>query len=922
MDHRHAIRSHASITLYLLLGIATDATRSRSFFLRSGLLSLGLLSQVAGAMKLVLICLQEVSKRSLLIDEDLRKNLGTEATSGFLSRMMLLFLRPIFATGFRKELVAQHMGALDPDLSARLLHQQLRLHWNPCDTTESSRALLTACIKAWKLQFGGLVFSRLVVTAFNFSQPFVFHRVLKMVKEPHSGENDTNERAGLLGGAAAVFLGLALSQSIHTYLMNRFVTRVRGALTAALIHKEHGLSETEAKKSAAATLMTADMEGIVAGIPRCLQIPIGFVEIGLGTYVLSRFIGTSALTVFPPVIASTSVIYFMGKRIAKLITNWNEAIEERMAKTTNILTQLTNIKMLGLGPTVAAYLQRLRDSEIEVSKSYRRFQAAIFGPMLIGDLMTPVAVLASALFGSALNGQMSAAKVFPILTVVALIQRPLAAVLETFPRITGMMACFTRIQSFLMLPDRIDPRSKPEETAMASSESSSVARQNNGSLVQFTNADLAPLKADAPLLRGLNFELPKGSISGLVGTTGGGKSTVVQGLLGQCQILGGSVRVDAEEVAYRGENVWLRDATIRENVIGELKFDRKRFNRAVKACCLDKDISFLTDGEDYVVGTNGSNLSGGQKQKLGLARTAYAQYSVTVLDDVFSSLDHETAVHILRELCGPHGIFREAGCTVLLVFYLPESLKMLDQLMVLENQSCLVFKGQAAISKYNGQVMATLNPVQAGSEATAGEQCVLQRTVTPTQSAAEAADVELRRKGDLRLYLLFINPIGRISMMMHGIFVSVFASAEIVPEIYLRVWTEIDPDNTILFIGYASIVSMACLLGCMVYWTLFTKLAPRSSSKLHQQLVDTTVGSTLYFLSTTKMGKLLNRYSQDMTLLSRDLPGGFLRTVHCGTNAVIQMAIILAGATYLAGVLPAVLIVLFYIQRYYLRTSR
>ncbi|KAM3544593.1 hypothetical protein ARSEF1564_002461 [Beauveria bassiana] len=692
------------------------------------------------------------------------------------------------------------------------------------------------------------------------------------------------ERGGVQAAATFMFIGIALSRTTHLHLMNRFVTRMRGGLVTLVIHKSHRITEEEAKRSAAVTLMTTDIDGITTGIPQCLQISIGILEIVLGMYVLSRFTGISAFSVFGPLVASTIVAYFVARSMATRFSSWNKDIELRVAKTAKILPQITAIKMLGLGPTVATFLH------------YRRLQALGMGPVLIGDLRTPVVVIAAALFGPAFQGQMSAAEVFPVLTVVSIIQIPLLAVLETFSRWGNMLACFSRIQEFLCLAEKRDPRSITVASLASSTESVDISHAS--SLVRFRQTDIAPLGMKEPLLRKVNFSLTPGSTTGLVGLTGGGKSTIVQGILGQSEILGGSVSVNTDEIGYCGENVWLRDITIRENIIGDLEFNQARFTSVIRACFLEEDLQWLPGGADYIVGTNGSNLSGGQRQRVGLARTAYAEHRVTILDDAFSSLDHETAVCILHQLIGRNSIFPRAGCSVFVVTHLPACLDLVDQLLVLEGSRCNVWKERRHIDEYRGKLdvaLTTLNH-NVAVEKEQREQRALRTSLEGKAASVAFNNAALRQRGDIRLYGLFIRPIGWLKMGLHTALTSLYATGEVVPEIYLRIWIETNPDKSAFFIGYAGVVVATCFLGCLVYWLLYAKLSPRSSSQLHQKLVD-------------RINPQISEYDQE-------------GTIHCGTNVMIQIGIVLAGATYLAVSLPIILIILFFIQRYYLRTSR
>ncbi|OAA34744.1 ABC transporter, transmembrane domain, type 1 [Beauveria brongniartii RCEF 3172] len=419
-----------------------------------------------------------------------------------------------------------------------------------------------------------------------------------------------------------------------------------------------------------------------------------------------------------------------------------------------------------------------------------------------------------------------------------------------------MLACFSRIQKFLCLAEKRDPRSIIVASSGSSTESVDVSHAS--SLVRFRQTDIAPLGVKEPLLCKVNFSLAPSSTTGIVGLTGGGKSTIVQGILGQSEILGGSVSVNTDEIGYCGENVWLRDITIRENIIGDLEFNQARFTSVIRACFLEEDLQWLPGGADYIVGTNGSNLGGGQRQRVGIARTAYAEHRVTILDDAFSSLDHETAVCILHQLIGRNGIFPRAGCSVLVVTHLPACLDLVDQLLVLEGSRCNVLKERRHIDEHRGKLdvaLTTLNH-NVAVEKEEREQRALRTSLEGRTASVAFNNAALRQRGDIRLYGLFIRPIGWVKMGLHTALTSLYATGEVVPEIYLRIWIETNPDN------------------------------------------------------------------QDMTLLSRNLPAALLRTIHCGTNAMIQIGIVLAGATYLAVTLPIILIVLFFIQRYYLRTSR
>lgn len=136
----------------------------------------------------------------------------------------------------------------------------------------------------------------------------------------------------------------------------------------------------------------------------------------------------------------------------------------------------------------------------------------------------------------------------------------------------------------------------------------------------------------------------------------------------------------------------------------------------------------------------------------------------------------------------------------------------------------------------------------------------------------------IRRDGDWSLYWLFIDPMGRTKVAIWAFVMFLASVAEMAPDVYMRLWIERDAENGLYFIGYASIAVLACFLFVVDIAILFIKMMPRTSLGLHQQLVDCVLQATIGFLGTTENGIIVNRFSQDMTLMARTLVVTFLRT--------------------------------------------
>ena len=96
-------------------------------------------------------------------------------------------------------------------------------------------------------------------------------------------------------------------------------------------------------------------------------------------------------------------------------------------------------------------------------------------------------------------------------------------------------------------------------------------------------------------------------------------------------------------VAYVSQTSWIQSGTVRDNILFGKPMDITRYENAIKACALDKDINSLSHGDLTEIGQRGINLSGGQKQRIQLARAVYNDADIYLLDDPFSAVDAHTA---------------------------------------------------------------------------------------------------------------------------------------------------------------------------------------------------------------------------------------------------------------------------------------
>jgi ABC-type multidrug transport system fused ATPase/permease subunit len=200
-------------------------------------------------------------------------------------------------------------------------------------------------------------------------------------------------------------------------------------------------------------------------------------------------------------------------------------------------------------------------------------------------------------------------------------------------------------------------------------------KTKEGPEVVFEQADIAwPVDQDTDererfVLRGVSLTFPKGELSVISGKTGSGKSLLLAAILGEADILAGSIytpkapllkeRFDNKanpqnwilpsSFAFVGQIPWLENATLRDNILFGLPYDSARYNETIEACALTKDIEMLPDEDKTELGPNGINISGGQKWRVTLARAVYSRAGILVLDDIFSAVDAHVGRHLLEK---------------------------------------------------------------------------------------------------------------------------------------------------------------------------------------------------------------------------------------------------------------------------------
>lgn len=162
-------------------------------------------------------------------------------------------------------------------------------------------------------------------------------------------------------------------------------------------------------------------------------------------------------------------------------------------------------------------------------------------------------------------------------------------------------------------------------------------------------------------LKDISLEFPENELSLVVGPVASGKSTLILSLLGETTLIAGKINMPGDlgdnslipldpqtglkygQVAYCPQQPFLIHASIRDNILWGTPYDEVRYKTVVHCCALERDLEIWSNGENTIVGEEGTVCSGGQKARIALARAVYSRASILLLDVSPPSLSWEVS---------------------------------------------------------------------------------------------------------------------------------------------------------------------------------------------------------------------------------------------------------------------------------------
>ena len=370
---------------------------------------------------------------------------------------------------------------------------------------------------------------------------------------------------------------------------------------------------------------------------------------------------SSALLVIDPLIALTATLGFCISYLV-ITLKARRRLENNSRRIAYEQTQVLKVLQDGLGGIRDVLLEGAQPTYYkEYSKANQPLRRAqgnnIFIALSPRFAIEAIGMVLIAVFAYSLSLSGSVATVFPVLGALALgAQRLLPALQQSYAAWVNVSG------NYASLADTLDMLNQqlPERMLAMPPVALAFHEDIRFKAVRFRYTDDSPW-----VLNSLNFTIRKGARVGLVGSSGSGKSTTMDLLLGLLMPSEGELLVDGlplsgnlirawqKSIAHVSQSIYLTDSTLAENIafgVQPDEIDMDRVHVAAKQACIADFVESRPEKYDTVIGERGIRLSGGQRQRIGIARALYKQASVLVFDEATSALDNTTEQSVMNAI--------------------------------------------------------------------------------------------------------------------------------------------------------------------------------------------------------------------------------------------------------------------------------
>ncbi|XP_046426049.1 ATP-binding cassette sub-family C member 4-like isoform X3 [Neodiprion fabricii] len=925
-----------------------------------------------------------------------RKNI--EESSNFLSALFFGWTRQIFWKGAKHDL--QTTDLYDPLKSdeSEQLGNRLEREWiKELARSEAKRTLNKDGEKKRARQPSlGRALTRVIWLPYMILGLFIFFRfaflhvagpilqgwIIEYFDEVGCGISRTKGLiyAGLL--VLVIFLDILIMH--HTDLRTQQIgMRVRVACCSLIYRKVLRLDQNAAHNTAAgkvANLISNDVarfDSIFIFLHHFWIMPI---QLAISGYVMWLSIGVATFIAIGATMAQTLLLqgYFShvgGKLRAKIARK----TDERVQLMTELISGIQVVKMYSWEKPFNKIVSKVRDLELKVISYASYLKGFNFSIILLSGKITLYFALTSfVLIGNTITAETAFVSVGLInaLRISCAVYFPLALILAGEAAVS-----LDRLTEFLLL----DEVKCVEKAQLACTENGPGDVDRLEILEHGVGIRMDTVAANwifgnlPPTLSEVSLEVKNRCSCALVGPVGSGKSSLLHLILGELTVGAGKLSFftgkesEAEitsrdiRVSYASQDPWLFSASIRDNILFGLPYEKKRYQEVTEACALLKDFDQLSQGDLSLVGERGASLSGGQRARVNLARAVYRDADLYLLDDPLSAVDSRVGRHLFEKCI--NGFLKSK--TRIIVTHQFQYLEQVDT-VIFVNRGTVECQGtfqELSASNFRNLIFENC---ETSDDAESTEKVDADATEFETKDVVPGNDEQQLKHTESMQELENIDDeemaTGSISSEVYrgyffaggnlcslAIVVLAFVAGQVAAsgcDYWMTYWTnqetlkstlqsnksvvgDMDYNNSVsqwvderglLRQNVGIWVYTACIAGCTITVVLsnilFVRISMNASRNIHNAMFSNILEATMRFFNTNPSGRILNRFSKDVGAMDEMLPRALMEMFQKFTIATGSLVMVFIVNNWM--IIPTVVAggVFYFMTILYIKTAQ
>ena len=550
--------------------------------------------------------------------------------------MTVSWMNSLLSVGKKRQLDYKDVWSLPHEFQHAMLHERFR---------ELKGSVMKRLLKANGLDLILLTVLGLLELSARLSSPVLLQLLLRSMKD-----NATPMRAAVIYALIALIIRLLGAQSsvFSTWYGRRCYERSRGELITMLHEKVlsrkvigtipdtvgNKPNKQPAGKGKIFNLMKNDIYEVAQrfwDFQLLINTPLGLI---LSMVLVWRLVGWPVLFG----VSTVACAQFVNTGIARLLLSWERtrraATDKRLQKSSHFVDAIRHLRWYGW-----------QEQWLDEALAARGYELKnLVKTCLLGILINFMNMLANYLFPVVAFYAYTTYSGLPLTIDVAFPALQLFSYLETslrdFPRLVTVLlnarVALQRIDEFMGEPDKEDSASH-------------LIICKDDTQLRVQDASFAWPQTHTNTLHNITLEFPVG-LTVVVGEVASGKTALLEALLGEMDIHGGSLSRPNTVFGYCAQSPWLQSMSIRDNIIFSYPYEEQRYRAVLDVCQLASDVDSFEDNDHSFIGENGIGLSGGQRARVALARAVYSPAKFLLLDDPLSALDHQTAAAIVTKL--------------------------------------------------------------------------------------------------------------------------------------------------------------------------------------------------------------------------------------------------------------------------------